>query len=71
MEGPDQDGDGSDGSGDGSGTTCPNNFDCSNHINDLDTNPSSISCASSVDIVLISFKASVTRVWDDFIFIIM
>ena len=42
------DGDGSDGSGDGSGTTCPYNFDCSNHINDLDTNPSSISCASSV-----------------------
>ena len=41
-------GDGSDGDGDGSGTTCPNNFDCSNHINDLDTNPSSISCASSV-----------------------
>ena len=48
SDGDGSDGDGSDGSGDGSGTTCPNNFDCSNHINDLDTNPSSISCASSV-----------------------
>ena len=47
-EGDEGSGDGSDGDGDGSGTTCPNNFDCSNHINDLDTNPSSISCASSV-----------------------
>ena len=35
------------GTASGTTTTCPTTFDCSNHINNLDESPSSITCATS------------------------